>query len=302
MEKNPVKDSYKKLYALSKGMERCVVSTLEEYVTSASARKKAKDRVDLVVCGEQFPDVSSLHLGKNFSSALVSSGENMPVELIDAIKKQKNFCVIGLQKYLFLPDMDIALSSCGFETLNLGALRDDMTACEPLLRNVRYVFLDMNCIKHADYPWSGNTNPNGFYSNEICQIARYIGFSCDLKAVFLYGIPEKRCPKVCANMAAQTAWHIADAVANNIVEDPASEKKKGKLSSQFEHRIVDFMSHGDTLTFINSSVTGRWWMEVPVVKKNTTELVPCSLSDYHNAMESQVPIRWLFYYNKFNTL
>ena len=302
MVKNPVKDSYKKLYALSKGMERCVVSTLEEFVSTAASKKKAKDQVDIVVCGERFPDIPSLRLGRNFSSALISSGEDLPVELISAIKKQKIFSAIGLQKYLFMPELDIAMSSCGFETLNLGALRDDMTACEPLLRNVKYVFLDMNCIKHADYPWDGNTNPKGFYSNEICQVARYIGFSCDLKAVFLYGIPEKKCPKVCANMAAQTAWHIADAVANNIVEDPAAEKKKGKLSSQFEHRIVDFMSHGDTLTFINSSVTGRWWMEVPVVKKNTTELVPCSVSDYRAATESQVPIRWLFYYNKFNTL
>ena len=302
MENNPVKDSYKKLYPLSKGMEKCVVSTLEEYIPYAASRKKDKERVDIVLCGEKIPALKSLKLGKNFSSALISSGLDIPVELIDAIKTQKNFSMIGIQKYLFLPELEMAMSACGFETLNLGAIRDDMTSCEPLLRNANYVFLDLNCIKHADYPWSGNTNPNGFYSNEICQIGRYVGFSCNLKAVFIYGIPQKKCPEVCANMAAQTAWHIADAAAVNIKEDPAAEKKKGKLSSQFEHRIVDFMSHGDTLTFINSTVTGRWWMEVPVVKKNTSELIPCSLSDYHTATESQVPIRWLFYYNKFNTL
>ena len=110
-------------------------------------------------------------------------------------------------------------------------------------------------------------------------------------------------PMVKSGLAEVVAFFDADAntvksAANNI----ANEKKKGKLSSQFEHRIVDFVSHGDTHTFINSSVTGRWWMEVPVVKKNTTELVPCSVSDYRAATESQVPIRWLFYYNKFNTL
>lgn len=302
METNPVKDAYKNLYPLSKGMEKCVVSTLEEYIPYAASRKKDKERIDIVLCGEKFPLLKSLKLGRNFSSALISSGWDIPVELIDAVKTQKSFSMIGIQKYLFMPQLEMAMSACGFETLNLGALRDDMTSCEPLLRNVNYVFLDLNSIKHADYPWNGNTNPNGFYSNEICQIGRYIGFSCNLKAVFIYGIPQKKCPEVCANMAAQTAWHIADAAAVNIKEDPASEKKKGKLSSQFEHRIVDFMSGGDTLTFINSSVTGRWWMEIPVVKKNTSELVACSLSDYHTATESQVPIRWLFYYNKFNSL
>lgn len=301
MEIHPVKTAYSKLYSLSKGMEKTNVCTLDEYLN----RKKSKSKdvcVDIVICKETIPDVETLRLGRSIPSALISSGEEIPTQLIDKIKRQKTFSIIGLQKYLFFPQMETALNSCGFETVNLGALRDNMAICEPLLRNVRYVFLDMKSVKHADYPWDKNDNPNGFFSNEICQIARYIGFSCSLKAVFIYGVPDNKCPKVCSNLVAQTAWHIADAVANNIKEDPQAERLKGKLPSQFEHKIVDFCSHGDTLTFIMSAATGRWWMEVPVIKKNTTELMACTSADYQTACDGQVPMRWLYYYNRLNSL
>lgn len=306
METNPVKKAYSKLFSVSRGMEKTAVITLGEYISQkAKKQKKAKDGspvAQIVICGEKLPDIDSLHLGRNIPSSLVCSGENIPVQLIDKIKKQKTFSVIGVQKYVFFPEMETALGSCGFETVHLGAIRDDASICEPLLRNVKYVFLDMASIKHADYPWEKNANPNGFYSDEICQIARYIGFSCSLKTVFIYGIPEKKCPQVCANLAAQTAWHIADAVANNIKEDPQAERLKGKLPSQFEHKIVDFCSHGDTLTFIMSAATGRWWIEVPVIKKNTTELLACTAADYQTACEGQVPVRWLYYYNRLNSI
>ena len=95
---------------------------------------------------------------------------------------------------------------------------------------------------------------------------------------------------------------LSEHVANNIKEDPEAEKRKGKLPLQFEHKIVDFCSHGDTLTFILSTVTGRWWMEVPLIKKNTTQLVACTADDFHTAEEGQVPLRWLYHYNRLNSL
>ena len=106
----------------------------------------------------------------------------------------------------------------------------------------------------------------------------------------------------CSVTLRRTSAAYADGVANNIVEDPSQEFKKGKLSSQFEHKIVDFCSQGDNITFIMSVATGRWWMEVPVVKNNTAELVPCTAGDYNSATEGQVPVRWLYAYNRLNTL
>ena len=305
MENLKVKDAYGALYPVSKGMEKTMVCTLEEYISKPKKpreRKASQEEVDVVFCGEDFPDLETLHLTRSMPSALISSGNPIPSGLIEKIRKQKTFSIIGVQKYLFFPEMETALNSCGFETLHLGSLRDNMSVCEPLLRNVKYVFVDMTSVKHADYPWSRNVNPNGLFSNEICQIARYIGFSCNLKAVFIYGIPAKSAPEVCINLAAQTAWHIADAVANNIKEDPQTARRKGRLGSQFEHKIVDFSTHGDTLTFIMSAATGRWWMEIPLIKKNSTELVACTVADYNTACDGQVPLRWLYYYNRLNSI
>lgn len=299
------KKAYSELYAVSKGMEKTSVCTLEDYLASPKKPKQAKSSVgemEIVFCGENLPAPESLRLTRSMPSALVTSGNPLPVELIEKIKGQKNFSLIGIQKYLFLPEMETALNSCGFETIHLGAIRDEAAICEPLLRTVKYVFLDMTSVKYADYPWDGNDNPNGFFSNEICQIARYIGFSCNIKKVFIFGLTEGKCPKICARLAAQVAWHIADAFANNIKEDPQTERKKGKLPSQYEHRIVDFGSQGDTITFIMSAATGRWWMEIPVIKKNTTELMPCTASDWQSASEGQIPMRWLYYYNRLNAV
>ncbi len=304
MEKNLVKAAYKKLHLISPNMERVKISTINEYLTTLRKKSTTKSNIlsHIVLCNEKFPDLTALNIGKNFSAAIIGSGAGLPASLVENIRKQKNFSLIGAQKYLFPPQKEALLNSAGFGTIHLGEFRDNMASVEPLLRNVKYVFLDMTSVKHSDYPWEGNTNPNGFFANEICQIARFIGFSCDLKAVFVYGLPKSKCPQVCANLAAQVAWHIADAVANNIKEDPAKERKKGKLPNQFEHRIIDFCSHGDTLTFITSVATGRWWIEVPIIKKNTTELMPCTEEDYHTAAEGQVPMRWLYYYNKLNNL
>ena len=51
-----------------------------------------------------------------------------------------------------------------------------------------------------------------------------------------------------------------------------------------------------------SAATGRWWIEVPVIKKNTTELLACTAADYQTACEGQVPVRWLYYYNRLNSI
>ena len=302
MASKSIVSDYKDLYLSKKAAEYLSVVTFDEYLKNQKQKKSSKAKVEVVLCGEALPSPAKLTLGRSFSSTLISNGEKIPVELIERVKKQKNFSVIGIQKYLFYPELEVAMNDCGFETLNLGPFRDDMTLCEPILRYSKYIFLDMTSLRWGEFPSDNNNNPNGFTANEICQVARYIGFSCSLKTVFLFGYSEKNLSSVCSRLIAQIIWHIADGVVNNIIEDPSQEFKKGKLSSQFEHKIVDFCSQGDNITFIMSVATGRWWMEVPVVKNNTTELVPCTAGDYESATEGQVPVRWLYSYNRLNTL
>ena len=249
-----------------------------------------------------------------FSCAAISSGEELPEAAVELLCKAGRSALIGVQRYLFPFANELRINSAGGQILRLGELRDDITEAEPLLREAEYIFVDMRSVRHADYPSSSNTNPNGLFANELCQIAHYIGFSTNLKAVYLFGLEAPQAAatgtgtgfgtdaaaQVCANLAAQLIWHISDGVANNVKEEPALQKRSGKLPIKFEYRIVEFASQGDSITFITSLITGRWWMEIPLVKKGTNKLIPCSKNDYELACQGDIPLRWLFFYNHLN--
>ena len=301
---------YTALYA-DKGTRAAakIVCAAHEKNFSAALKKSLKSKLPTVVlCGEKIPSLKGIIGGKPFTAAMISSGDflseartNFPLLSNDHMK---SFSLIGVQRYLFNPAIDIFLNNSGFETLHLGEIRDDITQCEPLLRDAQYVFIDMHSVKHSDYPWSEEAgNPNGLMSNEICQIVRYAAFSQKLKAIFIFGISlEKSRKQICDALVSQVIWHIFDGVASNLKEDPMISVSKGKLAMQFMRKIVDMGGGSDALSFITSLNTGRWWMEIPVVKNGGTVLVPCTSNEYKSACDGKVPIRWLFYYKKCNTL
>ncbi|MCI1719833.1 MAG: hypothetical protein LKM37_02235 [Bacteroidales bacterium] len=301
--------SYKSLYAEKDVRSAAkLMSAPDEKNFSAALKKNLKSKLPTVVlCGENIPSLRGIIGAKPFTAALISSGNFLasPEETFPLLtnKNLTNFSLIGVQRYLFNPAIDVFLNDSGFETLHLGEIRDDMTQCEPLMRDAQYIFIDMRSVKYADYPWSEEEgNPNGFMSNEICQVVRYAAFSQKLKAIFIFGISEKVRRPICDALVSQVVWHVFDGIASNLKEDPMISISKGKLAMQFMRKIVDMSGGSDAISFITSLNTGRWWMEIPVEKKKNNILVPCSASDYKSACEGNIPIRWLFYYRKCNTL
>src|SRR5574344_612470 len=262
---------YKELYAEKNVRSSAkLISAPDEKNFSATLKKNLKSKLPTVVlCGEQLPSLKGIIGGKPFTAALISSGDFLanPEDTFPLLtnKNLKSFALLGVQRYLFNPGIDIFLNDSGFETLHLGEIRDDMTQCEPLLRDAQYIFIDMHSVKYADYPWSEEKgNPNGFMSNEI--------------------------------------WQIFDGIASNLKEDPMISISKGKLAMQFMRKIVDMGGGSDAISFVTSLNTGRWWMEIPVESTKNQLLVPCTQSDYNSACAGNIPIRWLFYYRKCNTL
>ena len=100
MEKNLVKAAYKKLYLISPNMEEVKISTLNEYLTALKKKSTTKSNIlaHIVLCNEKFPDLTALHIGKNFSAAIIGSGAGLPISLVENIRKQKN----GMKKFLLL--------------------------------------------------------------------------------------------------------------------------------------------------------------------------------------------------------
>lgn len=295
-----IEESYGKLYSDPRAEGKFEFLPLESF-RKASA-KKGETSVKIILCDEDISDFTEVIGKRNISAAFVISGAGLSDDFVAATKKQKSISVIGLQKYLFDPQFAINLNNAGAETLRLGEIRDDITLCEPLLREAEYIFIDMTSVKSADFPLDTEEgNPNGFSSDEICGIARYAGFSCALKAVFICGI-KKDMPGVCNNLAAQVVWHVINGLVSNLTERPEDISKKGKTSGNFEHKIVPIDGSDDAITFLKSRTTGRLWIEIPVVKKEKNIFIPCSEADYQATCRGEIPARWVFYYNKYNVL
>lgn len=270
-------------------------------------RCKEAGRTALVNCGENLPCLEGILPTEAYHAALISAGsyedktENILKQLLTD-PHLVNFSHIGFQGYRYNPHTMQRLKARYFEEMRLGAIRDNIALCEPLVRDARYVFLDMKSIRYSDYPYGIQANPNGLYAEEACQIARYIGLGQNISAIFIFGSvgstgKEKPLP-VCSKLVAEIIWHICEAIASNLIEDPAS-----RFSQEYYlKKIVNLGDNGQSITFINSTNTHRWWMEIPCGQSKNLKFIPCSESDYQTACTGEVPLRWLFFYTKYALL
>jgi hypothetical protein len=135
------------------------------------------------------------------------------------------------------------------------------------------------------------------YAEEACQLGHYIGFSNTAKALFLFGYKSCiRASSRTAQLASQLLWHVAEAAAGRMYE----EVNSGVVGRPgFKEIIVDMGKQGQSLHFINSLTTQRWWMKVPVAQA-AARWISCLPADYHTACRREVPLRWLWHYQKMN--
>ena len=263
----------------------------------------------IVNCTAGLPQFDSiLPKGEPYSAAVVSPGSygehsKEGKDIISYILNDPcatNASCIGFQGYYFSPCKTSLLRSRYFEQMRLGALREDITLVEPLLRDTAYTFIDLNAVRHSDYPCTSNPYPNGLYAEEICQMARYIGFGLGLKGVFIHGFPQQGedGASLCNRLVSEFIWHLCEAISSNIAEYPALNPD----NECFIRKIISLGENGEEIVFVNSSTTDRWWMEILSPEHKTPIYVPCSMNDYKAACCGEVPLRWLFFYQKLTIL
>ena len=255
----------------------------------------------IVLCGNQIPSLDKILPGKSFSASLVapgSSGEGTTVmEQLFANPALADFSLIGYQSYRTNPRELQELRDKSFEEIRLGVLREGISLAEPLLRTKEYIFLDIRSVRTSDLPDNPTKSPNGLYAEEVCQLARYIGMGQQLKFLFIFGIPGGSKPKdVTVQMVSEITWHVVEALSANIDENPGDPAKE----ELFLKKIVSMGQDGQDLVFVTSRSTGRWWMEVPDIKNSENLCIPCSFADYSTACSGEVPLRWLFFFQKIN--
>lgn len=200
-----------------------------------------------------------------------------------------NYTNIGHQEY-FLDDNEVEfLQKTSSFHIRLGAIRGNLPFIEPVLRDADLVSLDISAVKQTDAPGQSCPSPNGFYSEEICQLARYSGMSDKISSFGIFEInPKFDNNSQTVHLAAQIIWYFLDGLANRQKEFPLEKDKA------FKKFIIHLGHENRDITFYKSMKTNRWWIEIPDIKeKDNSLIVACNHEDYEIACNKEVPdIYW----------
>lgn len=209
-----------------------------------------------------------------------------------------NYTNIGFQTYLVDQQAISLMKNLYFDTYRLGMIRTDMEEVEPMVRNADMLSCDMSAVRLSDAPANGNTLPNGFYGEEMCQIFRYAGLSDKLSSIGIYEMnPRLDRQSQTAQLIGQMIWYFIDGFYS----------RKGDFPPDKHHDMVKYTvtmkDFKDELIFYHSNNSDRWWMEVPIRSKHRERyerhhLVPCSFKDYQTACQDILPDRWWQTYQK----
>ncbi|HEU4716376.1 MAG TPA: formimidoylglutamase [Bacteroidia bacterium] len=203
-----------------------------------------------------------------------------------------NFSNIGYQTYFVEQAAIELMGKLNFDIHRLGLSRAKMEDVEPIIRNADIVSIDIGSVRQSEAPGNENASPNGFFGDEICQVARYAGISDKCSSFGIYEInPAFDRKNLTSHLAAQMVWCFLDGYYNRKKDYPF-----GDISDYTRYRVF-LKDHKHEIVFYKSTRSDRWWMEVPYppnqkLKFERHALVPCSYNDYELACKEEMPDRW----------
>jgi formiminoglutamase len=203
-----------------------------------------------------------------------------------------NYSNIGYQTYFVDPNGIELMNKLFFDSYRLGFVRDNLEEVEPIVRNADMISLDVSSIRQSEAPGTCYRSPNGFYGEEICQIAWYAGISDKLSSFGIYEMnPSMDKNGQTAHLCAQIIWCFMDGVASRRNDIPLDNDE-----NYYKYRVFIPESKHE-IVFYKSLRTNRWWMSVPYPpaqrsKYERHHLVPCTYADYQLACNDNLPDRW----------
>ena len=213
-----------------------------------------------------------------------------PEELVWKLQqKNKLFhcAFIGLQNFLNTHASIQLVSDLFCEQIRLGDLRTNIQNVEPILRQADIFEFSLNSIKHADFTSSAKPLPSGLLNQEACGVCRYAGVSNSI-GVFLLNHFTLNDKITDSMQIAQMVWYILDGIDNRFNDHP-------QLNNRNFTVYKCHANSGEDMLFLYSELTGRWWMQVPVLnkkKKTAAKFIGCRESDYEIAKQGEVPELW----------
>ena len=232
------------------------------------------DKVNIVSIDNQFDLYQE--------SELVSGRTYMNKIIIDDSNSLNDFTNIGYQRHLCSHDELQLMEKLFFEYISLGEISENNMKAEPIMRNSNIVGFDMKSLSFSASYDQTQGNPNGIDPRLACILTKYAGQSN--KTNFL-GLFELSNNKVSSKLYSEIIWYFLDGVDKRIIESDFND------SQTFNKYIVQ--TSGRDIIFYKSKISEKWWMLVDTSKNKSISYLPCLESDYLEALNDNIPIRWL---------
>lgn len=224
-------------------------------------------------------------------SDALSSSSYLGKIILDQPNYLFNYSHLAYQTYLVGQTSVDMMTNLYFDTYRLGVVSSEIKECEPILRNADIVTFDMSSIRQSDAASSSDPSPNGLYGEQACQLMQYAGMSDKMSGLGIYEYdPSKDSSGQTAGLIAQMIWYFVEGILNRKKDLPEINP------NSFTIYRSTINEGKQTLNFLKSNKTGRWWMELPLqeTKKKLTRhhFIPCSHTDYLTACNNEIPERW----------
>ncbi len=206
-----------------------------------------------------------------------------------------NYTNIGYQSCFTTKKEIELLEELLFDYFRLGKIRSDMKEADPVMRDTDILVFSMSAIRQSDAPVNACPSPNGLYAEEACQLAKYAGLSDRLSSAGIFDLsPGQAVNEATAHLAAQIVWYFLEGVSGRKAEYPFDKTKNCKKF------IINLSESDNELVFYKSSVSERWWMEVPSSRIHRNLIIACSYEDYRTGCNQEIPERWWRTFKKIN--
>jgi hypothetical protein len=277
---NTVDDTYHALYEickelLSKKIVLIIIGGSNDLIYPIfKSFDSYSDKVNIVSIDNQFDLYQE--------SELVSGRTYMNKIIIDDSNSLNDFTNIGYQRHLCSHDELQLMEKLFFEYISLGEISENNMKAEPIMRNSNIVGFDMKSLSFSASFDQTQGNPNGIDPRLACILTKYAGQSN--KTNFL-GLFELSNNMVSSKLYSEIIWYFLDGVDKRIIESDFND------SQTFNKYIVQ--TSGRDIIFYKSKISEKWWMLVDTSKNKSISYLPCLESDYLEALNDNIPIRWL---------
>ncbi|MEH0156941.1 arginase family protein [Limibacter armeniacum] len=197
---------------------------------------------------------------------------------------------LAYQRFITDKNTLLQLSKLNADLTSIGQIRDNLQETEPVIRSANILSFDISAIRKSECQGAYHNNIFGLTPEEACQLCWYAGLNEQLTSVGFYNYaPKKDIQGDTAMLLSVMVWYF--------VEGYSKRRPEYSFFSNFHTKyIIPIDESLQTLVFYKSKLSDKWWMEVAFTEDETPvngQIIPCSYKDYQDALEGNLPDRWI---------